>query len=81
MADISLPASSRWGRAVMNGTRRATRTWVQLALAEAEIVTQRSEKVRHQGGGLMRIGGIRLAELGTHPLFLHAELGPEHEEY
>jgi len=28
----------------------------------------------------MSIGGIRLAELGTHPLFLHAELDPEREE-
>ena len=29
----------------------------------------------------MGIGGIRLPKLGTHPLLLHAELGPEHEEY
>ena len=36
---------------------------VQLALAGAEIVTQRSEEIRHQGSGLMSIGGIRLAEL------------------
>ena len=28
----------------------------------------------------MSIRGIRLAELGTHPLFLHAELDPEREE-
>jgi hypothetical protein len=28
----------------------------------------------------MGIGGIRVAELGTHPLFLHAELDPEHEK-
>jgi hypothetical protein len=28
----------------------------------------------------MSIGGIRLAELGAHPLFLHAELDPEREE-
>src|SRR5271170_6310244 len=28
----------------------------------------------------MNIGGIRFAELGTHPLFLHAELDPEREE-
>ena len=28
----------------------------------------------------MSIAGIRLAELGTHPLFLHAELDPEREE-
>src|SRR3984957_11074569 len=28
----------------------------------------------------MSIGGIRLAELGTHPLLLHAELDPEREE-
>jgi len=53
---------------------------VQLALNGAEIVTQRSEEVRHQGSGLTSIGGIRLAELGTHPLFLHAELDPEREE-
>src|SRR5229473_8312595 len=53
---------------------------VQLALAGAEIVTQRSEEVRHQSSGLTSIGGIRLAELGTHPLFLHAELDPEREE-
>ena len=53
---------------------------VQLALAGAEIVTQRSEEVRHQGSSLMSISGIRLAELGTHPLFLHAELDPEGEE-
>src|SRR5271170_43716 len=46
----------------------------------AEIATQRSEEVRHQGSGLTSIGGIRLAELGTHPLFLHAELDPEGEE-
>jgi hypothetical protein len=26
------------------------------------------------------IGGIRFAELATHPLFLHAELDPEREE-
>ena len=32
----------------------------------------RSEKVRHQGGGLMSIGGIRLPKFGTHPLLLHA---------
>ena len=54
---------------------------VQLALAGAEIVTQRSEKVRHQGGGLMGIGGIRLPKLGTHPLLLRAKLGPQHEEH
>ena len=53
---------------------------VQVALAGAEIVTQRSEEVRHQGSSLMSISGIRLAELGTHPLFLHAELDPEREE-
>jgi hypothetical protein len=53
---------------------------VQLTLAGAEIVTQRSEEVRNQGSGLMSIGGIRLAELGAHPLFLHAELDPEHQE-
>src|SRR5258708_18675136 len=52
---------------------------VQLALAGAEIVTQRSEEVRHQGRRLMSIGRIRLAELGTHPLFLHAELDPERQ--
>src|SRR5271170_4815068 len=46
----------------------------------AEIATQRSEEVRHQGSGLTSIGGVRLAELGTHPLFLHAELDPEHEK-
>jgi len=28
----------------------------------------------------MSIGSIRLARLGTHPLFLHAELDPEREE-
>src|SRR5271155_474469 len=28
----------------------------------------------------MSIGGICLAELGAHPLFLHAELDPQHEE-
>jgi len=38
----------------------------------AEIVAQRSEEVRHQGSGPMSIGGIRLAELGAHPLFLNA---------
>jgi hypothetical protein len=43
--------------------------------------TSRSEKVRHQGGGLMGINRIRLPKLGTHPLLLHAEVGPEHEEY
>lgn len=53
---------------------------VQLALNGAEIVTQRSEEVRDQGRGLTSIGGIRLAELGTHPLFLHAELDPERKE-
>jgi hypothetical protein len=53
---------------------------VQLALAGAEIVTQRSEEVRHQGSGLMSIGGVRLAELGAHPLFLHADLDPERNE-
>ena len=53
---------------------------VQLALAGTEILKQRSEEVRHQSSGLMSIGGIRLAELGTHPLFLHAELDPEREE-
>ena len=41
---------------------------------------RRSEEVRHQGGGLTGIGGIRLPKLGTHPLLLHAELDPEHEE-
>ena len=29
----------------------------------------------------MDIGGIRLPKLGTHPLLLHAELNPQHEEY
>jgi hypothetical protein len=53
---------------------------VQLALAGAEIVTQRSEEVRYQGSRLMSIAVIRLAKLGTHPLFLHAELNPEREE-
>ncbi len=28
----------------------------------------------------MSVGGIRFAELGTHPLFLHAELDPKHEK-
>jgi hypothetical protein len=28
----------------------------------------------------MSIGGICLAELRTHPLFLHADLDPEREE-
>src|SRR5580700_2050830 len=46
----------------------------------AEMVTQRSEEIRHQGSGVMSIGGIRLARLGTHPLFLHAELDPERDE-
>jgi hypothetical protein len=32
---------------------------------------RRSEEVRHQGSGLTSIGGIRLAELGTQPLFFH----------
>jgi hypothetical protein len=32
------------------------------------------------GSGLMSIGDIRLAELGTHPLLLPAELDPEREE-
>jgi len=45
---------------------------VQLALAGTEVVTQWSEEVRDQGGGLISIGGIGLAELGTHPLFFHA---------
>ena len=40
----------------------------------------RSEEVGHQGGGLSGIGGIRLPKLGAHPLLLHAELEPEHEE-
>jgi hypothetical protein len=53
---------------------------VQLALNGADIVTQRSEEVRHQGSGLTSIGDIRFAELGTHPLFLHAELDPERQE-
>src|SRR5262249_1201165 len=43
--------------------------------------TQRSENVRHQGGCLPGIGGVRLPKLGMHPLLLHAELGPEHEKY
>ena len=51
-----------------------------VTLAGAEIVIQRSEEIRHQGSGLVSIGGIHLAELGTHPLFLHAELDPEREE-
>jgi hypothetical protein len=54
----------------------ATRTHADLLPG----LTSRSEEVRHQGCGLASIGGIRLAELGTHPLFLHAELDPEHEE-
>ena len=37
-------------------------------------MTGRSEDVGHQGGGAMGIRGICLAKLGTHPLFLHAEL-------
>jgi len=52
----------------------------RLAPAGAEIVTQRSEEVRHQGSGLTSVGGIRLAELGTHPPFLHAQLDPERQE-
>jgi hypothetical protein len=41
---------------------------------------RRSEEVGHQGGRLSAIGGIRLSEVGTHPLFLHAELDQEHEK-
>jgi hypothetical protein len=41
---------------------------------------RRSEEVGHQGGGLSGIGSIRLPKLGAHPLLLHAELDPEHEE-
>ena len=44
------------------------------------ISSQRSEEERHQGSSLTSISGIRLAELRTHPLFLHAELHPEREE-
>jgi hypothetical protein len=29
----------------------------------------------------MSVGGIYFSELGAHPLVLHAELDPEHEEY
>ncbi|SPE26333.1 hypothetical protein SBA5_540091 [Candidatus Sulfotelmatomonas gaucii] len=53
---------------------------VQRALAEAEIMTERSQQVRHQGSRLMSIAVIRVAELGTHPLFLHAELDPERDK-
>ena len=35
-----------------------------------------SKKVRHQGGGLVLISGVGLAELGTHPVLFQAELGP-----
>ena len=50
-------------------------------LPGAEFVTQRSEEVRHEGGGLPGIGSIGLTELGTHLLFLHAELEQEREEH
>ena len=46
----------------------------------ADIVTRRLEEVRHQGRSLTSISGIGLAELGMHPLFLHAELDPERKE-
>jgi hypothetical protein len=39
---------------------------VQPALAGAEIVTQRSEEVRHQRSGLMSISGIRLVVWSNH---------------
>ena len=44
-------------------------------------MTQRSEGIRHQESGLTSVGGIGVAELGTHQLFLHAELDPEREEH
>jgi hypothetical protein len=47
---------------------------------DVESRHRRSEEVRHQGGGPTDIGGIRLSKLRAHPLLLHAELCPEHEE-
>jgi hypothetical protein len=41
---------------------------------------RRSEEVRHEGRGLMGIGGVGFPKLGTHPLLLHAELEPEYEK-
>src|SRR5579872_2851616 len=41
---------------------------------------KRSEKERHEGSGLLSVSVIGFAEVGTHPLFLHAELDPQHEE-
>ncbi|MGA8631031.1 MAG: hypothetical protein WB573_11820, partial [Terracidiphilus sp.] len=54
--------------------RRAAR--IQLVRTEDEIWAQGSEEERHEGSGVVSVGGILLAELGTHPLFLHAELDP-----
>ncbi len=42
--------------------------------------TRRSEEVWYEGGGVMSVGGIDLAELGTHKHFFPAELEPEREE-
>jgi hypothetical protein len=47
---------------------------VQLALNGAEIVTQRSEEARHQGGGLTSIVGICLAELIRLPEWVEMDI-------
>ena len=41
---------------------------------------KRSEEVGHQGGSLLGIGSVRLPKLAAHPLLLHAEFEPEHQE-
>jgi hypothetical protein len=48
---------------------------IHICMAAAEIGTQRSGEVRYQSSGLMSIGGgIHLAELGAHPVFLMRSL-------
>src|ERR1700722_2387961 len=48
--------------------------------ATTSLETLRSEEIGHQGSGLASVGGIRFAELGTHPPLLYAEFGPIREE-
>jgi hypothetical protein len=49
-------------------------------LQHRSYVIQRSEEIGHQGRRMASIGGVRRAELGTHPPLLYAELGPIRKE-